>query len=77
MDPSTMNRMRIDRGAIPGKEQRKIFYATLHVTREETWCIEAETAEEARELLLSGAGDRCGVSERFHIEVEQMQENEE
>jgi hypothetical protein len=31
----------------------KTFYAVLLVTREERWTVEAETAEEARELLLS------------------------
>jgi hypothetical protein len=36
--------------------QRKTFRATLLVTREEQWTVEAETAEEARELLLV----RCG-----------------
>jgi hypothetical protein len=34
----------------------KTFYATVLVTRAEEWCVEAETAEEARELLSSGAG---------------------
>ena len=29
----------------------KTFHATMLVTRAEEWCIEAETAEEARELL--------------------------
>jgi hypothetical protein len=48
----------------------KTFYAVMHVTRT------AETAEEARELLLSGAGYRYGAGERVHIEVEQITENE-
>jgi hypothetical protein len=34
----------------------KMFYATVHVTRVEEWCVEAESAEEARELLASGSG---------------------
>jgi hypothetical protein len=33
-----------------------------------------ETIEEARELLLSGAGDRYGTGERVHAEVEQITE---
>jgi hypothetical protein len=53
---------------------RKTFYATLLVTREEQWCIEAETIEEARELLLSGAGDRCRLGDRVHVEVQQIEE---
>jgi hypothetical protein len=52
----------------------KRFYANLLVTREEQWCIEAETAEEARELLLSGAGDRYGTGERVHVEVKRITE---
>jgi hypothetical protein len=54
--------------------QRRTFYATLLVTRVEKWSVEAETIEAARELLLSGAGDRCGVGERIHAEVEQISE---
>jgi hypothetical protein len=55
--------------------QLKTFYAILLVTREEQWTIEAETAEEARELLLSGTGGRCGAGEIVHIEVAQVQES--
>jgi hypothetical protein len=55
-------------------QQRKIFHATMLVTRVEEWFIEAETVEEARELLSSGAGDRYGTGERVHIEVEQILE---
>ena len=54
--------------------QRKTFYATLLVTREEQWTIKAATAEEARELLWSGAGHRCSIGERVHAEVEQLEE---
>ena len=34
----------------------KMFHATVLVTRAEEWCVEAETAEEARELLARGHG---------------------
>jgi hypothetical protein len=37
----------------------KMFHATVLVTRAEEWCVEAETAEEARELLSQGEGHRC------------------
>ena len=56
------------------KPQLKTFYA-MHVTRVEEWFVEAETAEEARELLLSGAGHRSGgIGECVHAEVEQITE---
>jgi len=56
------------------KPQLKTFYATMHVTRVEEWFVEAETAEEARELLLSGVGRRSGIGECIHVEVEQIAE---
>jgi len=52
------------------RPQLKTFYAT----RVEEWFVEAETAEEARELLLSGAGHRTGIGECIHAEVEQIAE---
>ena len=39
--------------------QLKTFHATILVTRAEEWCVEAETAEQARELLAAGQGHRC------------------
>ena len=42
--------------ALKQKPLLKTFHATVHVTRVEQWCVEAETAEEARELLTAGAG---------------------
>ena len=44
--------------ALKYKPKLKTFYATVHVTRVEEWCVEAESAEEARELLASGRGHR-------------------
>jgi hypothetical protein len=44
------------------------------VTRAEQWCVEAETAEEARELLGAGAGYRCHLGDRVHIEVERIED---
>jgi hypothetical protein len=60
--------------ALKQKPQLKTFYATMHVTRVEEWFVEAETAEEARELLSSGEGHRCGIGECVHAEVEQIAE---
>jgi hypothetical protein len=36
----------------------KTYYATVMVTRAEEWCVEAESPEEARELLAAGLGHR-------------------
>jgi hypothetical protein len=36
--------------------QLKTFHATMLVTRAEEWCVEAESPEEARELLAAGRG---------------------
>ena len=50
------------------------FGTELHVTRVEEWFVEA-TAEEARELLLSGAGHRCGgIGECINAAAEQIGE---
>ena len=37
------------------KHKRKTFHASVQVTRIEDWCVEAESEEEARALLASGA----------------------
>jgi hypothetical protein len=39
--------------------QVKTYHATMLVTRAEEWCVEAGSAEEARELLAQGLGHRC------------------
>jgi hypothetical protein len=38
------------------------------------WCVEAQSAEEARELLAAGAGYRCEIGECVNIEVERVEE---
>jgi hypothetical protein len=45
------------------------------VTRLEEWCVEAETPEEARALLASGAGHRCTPGESVQIELEDLLED--
>jgi hypothetical protein len=55
--------------ALKREPRRKIFYATMHVTRVEEWCIEAETEEEARELLNKGRGERGHIGECIHCDV--------
>jgi hypothetical protein len=52
----------------------KTYHASVHVTRTEQWCVEAESAEHARELLAAGAGYRCEIGECINIEVEQVEE---
>jgi hypothetical protein len=50
-----------------------MFHATMHVTRVGEWCVEAETAEEARELLASGDGHRCNIGDCLNLEVESVE----
>ena len=50
----------------------KTFHATMLVTRAEEWCVEAETAEEARALLAAGQGHRCHLGDRVQFEVESV-----
>jgi hypothetical protein len=54
------------------KNKVKLFHATMQVTRLEEWCVEAETADEARELLTSGAGHRCNLGDCLNVELDQM-----
>src|SRR5262249_10637030 len=55
--------------ALKQKPTLKAFHATFHVTRVEQLCVEAETAEEARELLAAGAGHRCEIGDCVNVEV--------
>jgi hypothetical protein len=59
--------------ALPRKKP-KTFYASVHVTRVEDWCVEAESEEEARALLASGQGERLGIGECVHCDVAQLRE---
>ena len=58
--------------AAPVVKKKTLFHAALQVTRIEEWCVEAESAEEARRLLASGDGHRCTAGERLHLEVMEM-----
>jgi hypothetical protein len=51
------------------KPKLKTFYATMHVLRTEEWCVEAETAEEARELLAVGQGHRCTPGDCLSVDL--------
>lgn len=50
----------------------RLFHARMVVTRIEEWCVEADTPEEARALLASGAGHRCSPGESVQIELESL-----
>jgi hypothetical protein len=52
----------------------KTYHATMLVTRAEEWCVEAESPEEARELLAQGLGHRCHLGERVQFEVDRVEE---
>jgi hypothetical protein len=60
--------------ALKREPKRKMFYATMHVTRVEEWCVEAETVEEARELLNSGHGERGQIGECIHCDVTSIED---
>ena len=65
---------RVGVATLKQKAALKTFQATVHVTRMEQWCVEAETAEETRELLAAGHGYRCEIGDCINIEVEQVEE---
>lgn len=54
------------------KPRLKTFHATMHVVRTEEWCVDAETAEEARALLASGHGHRCSVGDCINIHLDTL-----
>ena len=60
--------------ALKQKPRLKMFHATVHVTRVEEWCIEAETAEEARELLASGGGHRVHIGDCVNLDIESVED---
>jgi hypothetical protein len=56
------------------KRKRRLFYATVQVTRVEDWCVEAESAEEARALLAQGEGERFRLGDCVHLEIQDVNE---
>jgi len=52
------------------RPRRKTYHASVLVTRLEQWWVEAETAEEARELLAAGEGHHAALGERVHVELD-------
>ena len=65
----TRNALKPSSGNIAGNKTR-LFHARMAVTRLEEWCVEAETAEQARALLAAGGGHRCTPGDSIHVEVE-------
>lgn len=61
------------RNTVPNKKSAtKVFHATMLVTRMEEWCVEAQTAEEARRLLAAGDGYRCHIGDCVHVELHDL-----
>jgi hypothetical protein len=54
------------------KPSLRMYHATMHVVRREEWCVEAETPEQARALLASGAGHRCTAGECLSADLESL-----
>ena len=54
------------------KKKPKVFHGLVQVTRLEEWCVEAETVEEARDLLNSGAGHRCNLGDCLNVEFDRI-----
>jgi hypothetical protein len=60
--------------ALKQKPRLKMFHATVHVTRVEEWCVEAESADEARELLASGGAHRVHVGDCVNLDIESVED---
>jgi hypothetical protein len=58
--------------ALKQKSKLKTYNATLLVTRVEEWRVEAESADEARQLLQAGQGYRCQLGDCVHVEVDEV-----
>ena len=56
------------------KPKLKTYHATMHVLRTEEWCVEAETAEEARALLAAGQGHRCTPGDCVNVDLHILHE---
>jgi hypothetical protein len=53
---------------------RRMYHATMHVTRIEEWIVEADSPEEARKLLESGQGERGHLGELVQIDFGELRE---
>jgi hypothetical protein len=50
----------------------KTFHATMVVTRLEEWCVDAESAEEAKAFLAAGQGHRCHLGDCLQVQLERI-----
>jgi hypothetical protein len=50
----------------------KIFHARMLVTRAEEWWVEAESAEEAEQLMVAGKAHRHALGELLHLDLEEI-----
>lgn len=58
--------------AAQAKKKVQTYHATMHVTRLEEWCVDAESAEEAEALLAAGQGHRCTPGDTMMVEIAQL-----
>jgi hypothetical protein len=58
--------------AVAAKNKARMYHASMHVTRLEEWCVEAESRQEAAALLAAGEGHRCSPGESLHVELHQL-----
>jgi hypothetical protein len=54
------------------KANTQTYYATLLVTRNEEWCVEAARPEEAQALLEAGEGHRCSPGEICCLQLSEI-----
>jgi hypothetical protein len=54
------------------KPEKRVFHATVQVTRIEEWFVEAENEVQARALLEGGYGHRAQVGECTHFEIDKV-----
>lgn len=58
--------------SMASRKKTKTYHATVLVTRVEEWCVEAESAEQARTLLAAGDGHRCHLGDCLNVELRDM-----
>jgi hypothetical protein len=68
------HRLAVHRGQSRLEVLHQVLCNELDPAVVEQWCVEAETAEEARELLAAGAGYRCEIGDCVNVEVEHVED---
>jgi hypothetical protein len=54
------------------KAKTQTYHATMLVTREEEWCVEATSREEAKAMLEAGQGYRCSFGDVCYVELNEV-----